>query len=87
MWRLDKHLFSLKRKEQIETAEKVWGIDDYAKQYKTISFVLETIFPVSVPVCVDTLVYTKQIAIGALIMWLCYLVITAIVCWHSFDRY
>ena len=83
IWWLDKRLFSLKRKEQIETAEKVWGIDDYAKQYKTIAFVLETIFPVSAPV-----VYTHQfIGTGALIMWLCYLVTTDIVYWHYYDRY
>ena len=45
----DKSLFSLKRKEHIETAEKVWEIDDYAKQFKTITFLMDAIFPVCQP--------------------------------------
>lgn len=43
----DKSLFNVKRREQIETAEKVWNVDDYAKQYKAITFVVEKVFPVS----------------------------------------
>ena len=43
----DKSLFSVKRREQIETAEKVWNVDDYAKQYQAITFVVDTVFPVS----------------------------------------
>lgn len=43
---IDKKLFALKRKEQIQTAEQVWNIRDYAKQYKTIQFLMETLFPV-----------------------------------------
>lgn len=43
---VDKKLLSLKRKEQIQTAEQVWSVGDYAKQYKTIKFLMETIFPV-----------------------------------------
>ena len=37
----------MKRREQIETAERVWNIDDYAKRYKAVAFVVDTIFPVS----------------------------------------
>ena len=42
----DKRLFAVKRKEQIKTAEQVWRVDNYEKQYKTIKFLMETIFPV-----------------------------------------
>ncbi len=44
---IDKSLFDMKRREQIETAERVWNIDDYAKRYKAVAFVIDTIFPVS----------------------------------------
>ena len=44
----DKRLFELKRKEQIETAQRVWKIDDYAHQYKTISYLMNALFPVSI---------------------------------------
>ena len=47
MFTEDKSLFSVKRREQIETAEKVWNVDDYAKQYQAITFVVDTVFPVS----------------------------------------
>ena len=43
----DKRLFELKRKEQIETAEKVWKVEDYAHQYKTVKYLMDAIFPVS----------------------------------------
>ncbi|XP_064404976.1 coiled-coil domain-containing protein 134-like [Halichondria panicea] len=41
-----KSLFDMKRREQIETAERVWNIDDYAKRYKAVAFVIDTIFPI-----------------------------------------
>jgi hypothetical protein len=46
----DTKLFALKRKEQIQTAEQVWAINDYAKQYKTVTFIAETIFPVRISI-------------------------------------
>lgn len=51
----DKKLFALKRKEQIQTAEQIWSVQDYARQYKTIKFLVETIFPVRSS---STLVYS-----------------------------
>ena len=42
----DKKLFELKRREQIKTAEQVWTVTDYEKQYKTIQLIEEAIFPV-----------------------------------------
>ena len=43
----DKRLLSLKRREQIETVEQVWKVEEYARQYKAITLVSEAIFPVS----------------------------------------
>lgn len=43
----DKRLFELKRKEQVETAERVLKVDDYAHQYKTVNYLMDAIFPVS----------------------------------------
>lgn len=40
-------MLRLKRKDQIESAEKVLKLGDYAKQYKTITMLLEALFPVS----------------------------------------
>lgn len=45
-WCADTRLFALKRKEQIQTADQIWNVNDYAKQYKTVQFLMETIFPV-----------------------------------------
>jgi len=42
----DKKLFELKRREQVKTAEQVWAVTDYEKQYKTIKLIEEAIFPV-----------------------------------------
>ena len=44
---LDLHLLRLKRKEQIETAEKVLSVPDYTKQFKAITMLLDALFPVS----------------------------------------
>ncbi|CAI8041653.1 Coiled-coil domain-containing protein 134 [Geodia barretti] len=38
------HLLRLKRKEQVESAEKVLSLQDFGKQYKTIGVLLETLF-------------------------------------------
>ena len=43
----DLHLLRLKRREQIETAEKVLSVQDYSQQYKTVTLLLDTLFPVS----------------------------------------
>lgn len=45
----DLHLLRLKRKEQIDTVEKVLKVNDYSKQYKAITMLLEALFPVSLP--------------------------------------
>ena len=42
----DKSGFGVKRKEQIETAKKIASLPDYAKQYKLIKMLVDTIFPV-----------------------------------------
>ncbi len=46
MFCIDKSLFDIKRREQIETAERVWNIDDYSKRYKSVAFVVNAIVPV-----------------------------------------
>ena len=43
----DRGIFAAKRKEQIETANKILGLNDYAKQYKIVQMLMETVFPVS----------------------------------------
>ncbi|XP_019863415.1 PREDICTED: coiled-coil domain-containing protein 134-like [Amphimedon queenslandica] len=40
-----KSLFAAKRREHIETAEKILHLNDYAKQYKMVEILGETIFP------------------------------------------
>eukprot|EP00731_Ephydatia_muelleri_P031011 Em0022g525a len=37
--------FGVKRKEQIETAKKIASLPDYAKQYKLIKMLVDTVFP------------------------------------------
>lgn len=43
----DKGIFAAKRREQIETAEKILHLPDYAKQYKVVMMLMETVFSVS----------------------------------------
>ena len=43
---IDKSGFGVKRKEQIETAKKIASLPDYAKQYKLIKMLVDTVFPV-----------------------------------------
>lgn len=44
----DLHLLRMKRKEQVETVEKVLSLDDFSQQYKIVTTLLETLFPVSI---------------------------------------
>lgn len=41
-----KNLLLLKRKEHVQTVDTVSKVEDFAKQFKSISFAFETIFPV-----------------------------------------
>ena len=43
----DKSVFSSKRTQQIETANRILGLDNYSKQYKMVEMLMEAIFPVS----------------------------------------
>ena len=43
----DLHLLRFKRREQIETVEKLRSLTDYSRQYEAVSKLLDTLFPVS----------------------------------------
>jgi hypothetical protein len=39
-------IFAAKRREQVETADRILGLDDYAKQYKMVELLSNTLFTV-----------------------------------------
>ena len=48
---IDRSMFAAKRRDQIDTANRILGMEEYSKQYKMVELLMETIFPVSVYVC------------------------------------
>lgn len=54
---LDKTIFAAKRREQIETADRIWSMKDYEKQYKIVKIFMDALFPVSLRItnCMTTL--------------------------------